>query len=256
MQEGGPSHCAIIAAFGAPSKPKGAGGGFRRGRVPEWGTPTPCMTHGRGETPRGLRESGERQRDTAEADGAPRPSEMRSQRKREPALAEKPSRVDFAKWRTDQVKTPSPYLSFAFFCERVLIERDGTLTAVRIVDKATVHVPKGDKRAPIATITLAIGVRSGDYKGSGRLQVVGKSPTGETLAGPEMGAAFELLGNDHGHNLILEMVMPVQNEGTYWFDVLFEGRLLTRVPLTVFSSQMTIPTSDHAQDSQSSKQKG
>ena len=40
-------------------------------------------------------------------------------------------------------------------------------------------------------------------------------------------------GEDRGTNLILTLNIVVDQEGVYWFDVLLEDELLTRIPLRI-----------------------
>ncbi len=138
----------------------------------------------------------------------------------------------------------SPYLSFAFFCERFLQEQDGVLSAIRMVDKLTLHrveqqgaLPQGMPigATPIQTINLLIGLKSGNYKGSGTVRVRGFTPSGKELTpkSDDSGLRVELKGQNEGANVILVMALTFSEEGIYWFDVYFNDRLVTRAPLSV-----------------------
>lgn len=150
------------------------------------------------------------------------------------------------------VDIPSPYLAFAVFCERALVETDSTLSLVRIVERATKH-PGHDpeRRRPMMRISLAVGLRSGDYKGKGKLRVEGSTPSNKKLK-PAVEMEIELAGGDTGANVIIEMNVPAEENGTYWFDLFFEDRMLTRTPLTFLESATTTPTSPHPPDDRQS----
>jgi len=130
---------------------------------------------------------------------------------------------------------PGPHLGMATFCERVLQEKDGVLTIVRVIDRIIVAVrgtelPR-DMPAGQISLTLAIILRSGDAKGRHSLRVRPELPSTEHLA-HEMPVLFE--GEDRAVNAVIQMNLPITQEGLYWFDVfLDEDQCLTRVPLRI-----------------------
>ena len=129
-----------------------------------------------------------------------------------------------------------PYLAFAFACERVLQEQDGVLSAIRIVDGLLIRKNEA-KPAPDASgvqgITFLIGLKSGNYKGTGKLRLTGHAPSGKALTPEQTGIDIELKGGHHGANLIINAGLPFSEEGVYWFDVCFDDRVLTRMPVSV-----------------------
>ena len=44
---------------------------------------------------------------------------------------------------------------------------------------------------------------------------------------------LKLMGKDQGQNVILNIGLGVEMDGLYWFDVVLDDDLLTRVPLTI-----------------------
>lgn len=139
-----------------------------------------------------------------------------------------------------------PYLSQAFFCERVLHEQDGVLSFIRIFDTLNLSVHK-ESPPPIAAtseksnqiirpnvqaINLVIGLRSGDFVGKGTIGVEGITPSGKPVV-PQLRNEVTLGGDQQGVNLILVMGIRFQENGVYWFDIYFEDRWLTRTPLLV-----------------------
>ena len=141
-----------------------------------------------------------------------------------------------------------PYLAFAFFCERVLQEQDGVITPIRIVDRLLIHhlgITRSHKfplKNPIQTIALVVGLKSGEYKGKGKITIEGKYPSGKPLSPKSLEADVELSGPDGGANLIFNLGLPYSEAGTYWFDIYFNKRLLTRTPLNVSVLLPPIPT--------------
>ena len=138
----------------------------------------------------------------------------------------------------------SPYLAFAFFCERILHEQDGVLTPIRIVDRLLVNFMPAPKiaPAPVNSITLVVGLKAGNYKGKGKIRIKGAAPSGKSVTPKPIETEVELTGADSGANFIAILGLPFREVGTYWFDIYFNNRMLTRTPLSVsvFSPQTPI----------------
>ena len=132
-----------------------------------------------------------------------------------------------------------PYVAAAFFCERVIEGKDGVLSAIRIVDKIQVglesDIPslKEQLKAvkPAAQITALISVKAGSLKGMFSLSIVGERPSGKRAKLSTF--QMELNGGDSGQNFVANIMLSVEEEGLHWFDVLFEDRLLTKMPITL-----------------------
>lgn len=133
---------------------------------------------------------------------------------------------------------PLPHLVTAVFCEKVLQEADGVLSAIRIVDKVIFELPKGAPHdvSPAVELTALISLKSGDASGKFNVQLVPHSPSGKSMKIPEP-VPLVLQGAEHGNNLIIKMVLPIKEEGLFWFDVVVDGTVMTRMPLTVIRKQ-------------------
>ena len=129
-----------------------------------------------------------------------------------------------------------PYVGAALLCEKVLQEKDGTLSVVRIADRITYQlsgVPEGVK--PIVQLHGLIVLRSGPAKGNFTLKLFMTPPSGNRH---EMySVPVELRGGDHGFNLVLNISLGINEDGLYWADVMFEGHLLTKIPLMVVQAE-------------------
>jgi len=131
-------------------------------------------------------------------------------------------------------KKPLPYLLAAVLCEKVLQEKDETLTAVRIVDRLQYRIageglPPGTK--PVIAMQGLLVLRSGPVTGEHLIKIVGEKPDGtrkDLYTTP-----VNFLGKDKGQNIILNMGVGIDQNGLYWFDVFFDEELLTRIPLIV-----------------------
>lgn len=131
-----------------------------------------------------------------------------------------------------------PFVAVACFCEQVLQEADGVLSAIRIVDTYTIQpsarsiqfTPEGP--LPVIPVRGLISLRSGDVKDTGTVELIMHRTTGETVhLSPVEGWPAILQGNEHGFNVRLDFLLGVKNFGLMWFDVTWNGELLTRIPL-------------------------
>ena len=134
-----------------------------------------------------------------------------------------------------------PYVQMAAICERVLQEKDGVLSIVRVVDRFTITVsgPTPPEEMPPGTIslTMVIMLKSGFIRARHNLRIVPTTPSGQNL--PELSAGVLLEGEDRGVNVFFNIQMPVREEGLYWFDVLLENQLLTRIPLRLLYQRVS-----------------
>lgn len=129
-----------------------------------------------------------------------------------------------------------PFVTAALLCEKVLEEKNGTLSVVRIADRLeveTIGIPEEVK--PLVNVEGLISIKSGPVVGTFDVAIVGRNPKGESKQ--LFRQAFEFKGNDQGQNIILRFAMAFMYEGLHWFDVLFDGQLLTTIPLMLVQAQ-------------------
>jgi hypothetical protein len=119
----------------------------------------------------------------------------------------------------------------AFLCEKVLTEKDGVQSYVRVVDRFTVPRLPDSSEARVL-VWLAIIVKSGKAKGKYNLSLRMNTPTGEVKAIGEE-TPFALNGGEHGVNANLMLALQVSHEGLFGIDVMVDGDVLTQVPFRV-----------------------
>src|SRR5262245_45206440 len=99
-----------------------------------------------------------------------------------------------------------PYLSAAVFCEKVLGEKDGVLSAIRIVDRITVTASgtaPPEKMPPTnIQVTALVAFKSGFFKGSAEIKLVGRTPSQRIFADTTLPMLFE--GEDRGAQSVLQ----------------------------------------------------
>jgi hypothetical protein len=131
-----------------------------------------------------------------------------------------------------------PFVAAACFCEQILQEADGVMSAIRIVDTYTIEqIPGTGQAAPegpsgLVQIRGLISLKSGNVIGTGRVGLVMHKVTGEKVAlSPQDGWEAVMKGGEHGFNVKLDFLLGVKNFGLMWFDVTWNGEVLTRIPL-------------------------
>lgn len=128
--------------------------------------------------------------------------------------------------------TDGPHLNAALICERLLVEQDGVSSAIRIIDRVfMITDDEGAPMTPSYPFTLFIALKSGSARGSFAVAVVLEKPSGEQVPLLEAPVFFE--GEERGANIVLQTMFEPDGAGLYWFDVMFEGARLTRIPLRV-----------------------
>jgi hypothetical protein len=133
-----------------------------------------------------------------------------------------------------------PHLAYAFICDRVLQEKDGVLSAIRIVD--TIFVQKLEA-AELHGITFVIGLKSGDFIGEIEVKLTGKSPSGKSM--PELKIPMKLDGGKQGATAIVTAGFAFPEAGLYWFSLNRGNDLITRMPLDV----QTLPSAQSENES-------
>ena len=131
-----------------------------------------------------------------------------------------------------------PYVQVATFCERVLEEKDGVLSLIRVVDRITNTATSPGTPQTMQPfqhqLILVLALKTGQAQGGHNLRIVRELPSG--IREESKAASFRIHfegGPDRGQNLVLQMQIAFEQEGLYWFDVFLEEQLLTRLPLRV-----------------------
>lgn len=132
-------------------------------------------------------------------------------------------------------ESSGPYLAAAILCERILQEKDETISIIRMVDRLAVTVNASDSpetMPPTAVnINALISLKSGSARGRATVKWRTETPSGLKLPDQLFPVLFE--GEDRGVNLIINLNMIAEQEGVYWFSVLLDDQFLTRIPLRI-----------------------
>lgn len=147
-----------------------------------------------------------------------------------------------------------PHIAIAAVCERVLIEQDGVMSIIRVVDRLTqtaTGVEPPEQMPPFlvkeSDLRMVIALKSDKARGRCTIKVVLEDPSGQRV--PVGQSDVTLQPGIGGTNLNIGMNLAIQHEGVHWFDVLLGGpreqkdQLMTRVPLDVVYARQHVPGS-------------
>src|SRR5271157_6105192 len=133
--------------------------------------------------------------------------------------------------------TGGPYSASAFCCEKLLQEQDGVISAIRIVDRWNVTGPTQDMVPTVIQAFLVVLFKSGIHRGQAQITITPISPSNVRMQPIMLPVLFE--GEDErGAGIIIPMGFPVQEHGTYWFEVALTigtsaPQVVTAIPLRV-----------------------
>jgi hypothetical protein len=131
------------------------------------------------------------------------------------------------------VEPTGPYLAAAFLCERLLQDKDGVYSAIRLVDRiiqtATGPQPPAEMPPLPVNLTAFVSFKAGAARGRHTVTLRLEDPSGIRSNLGTTGIVLE--GDDRGANVAAQLGMNLRLEGLYWIDVLLGGNLVTRMPL-------------------------
>jgi hypothetical protein len=130
-----------------------------------------------------------------------------------------------------------PFVQIATICQSPLQETSGFLSLIRIVDRVPVGGLTDDMPPqPLNQLFIVVVLKSGPMRGKYKCSIVPETPSRKRLPGLEMNVLFE--GEERGIALVSPLTIVAEEEGLYWFDVILEQDLLTRIPLRVMYQKL------------------
>lgn len=143
---------------------------------------------------------------------------------------------------TQNVFQDGPHLLTAVICERVLEEKDGVKTAVRMVDRFTRTVKKTssgiDTIPPIEKqLTVLLRFKKGEKGDKHELKLEMLNPDSTSAGHLSHTLVFEG-GEDRGIDVVLNFGIRFDRDGVYWIDVYLDDIRVTRIPMrAIFITQ-------------------
>lgn len=137
-----------------------------------------------------------------------------------------------------------PHLAVAVLCEKVLEEKDGTLSLIRIVDRIMQSVrgygtPTEMQPFDVGPLVMVVSLKSDRARGRFEVRLRMERPSGLQ---EDLPIALPVLmeGDERGQNLLLNFGFRADLEGLYWFDVLLNQEAITRIPLRVLYQRLDL----------------
>lgn len=125
-----------------------------------------------------------------------------------------------------------PLLQVAALCEKHLIEPDGAISLIRIIDRFVLNGTEQTMPVARLSFTLAIMFKSGPFRGKLPLSIQPINPSHINMPETRMDVLFE--GDDErGVNLIGQVILEVNEEGLYWIIVNLLDEVYARIPFRV-----------------------
>jgi hypothetical protein len=142
---------------------------------------------------------------------------------------------------------PKPLVQVATCCENILTESDRVNSIIRVVDTFYLtrpeNLPQGVE--PVLQFKAFLSLKSGDVTGEYDIDIVLRSPSGKRAPLPEKWHV-SFLGKESGATLTMNLSMPVREWGLYWYDVIWEGEVLTSIPLKLVEGEKPGQVQDEA----------
>lgn len=124
-----------------------------------------------------------------------------------------------------------PYVVVAAFCRDIIEQADGATTLVGVTN--AVEAEADDDGEFSVDLTMFLSVRAGARRGKHEIVVRPLTPSGSPAFPP---GAFPISfdGPASGAEVQVRVGFAVEEQGTYWFDVLLDDeQMLTRSPLKI-----------------------
>ena len=137
-----------------------------------------------------------------------------------------------------------PYLLAALLCDRILVEKDGSKSLIRQIDKLTQTAmgtdPPEEMEPFTHTVSMYVCLRRGDQGGKHQLGVTIVGPSGSRTTILATPIDFEGVPGS-GIDLTAELPVRIEKPGAYWFEVALNASIITRVPLRVNYERVVRP---------------
>jgi hypothetical protein len=152
-----------------------------------------------------------------------------------------------AKVKKQAKKVGGPFLASAVFCESIMEDASGKVSAINILDGCQFWVPPQapdnvpSKSQPVQIIqNILLIFRTGDAPGKHNLRLMMQQPNGKRSEA--LNQEIKLTPESHGGvNIKTHVNMSVYSSGVFWIDVILDGKRLTRMPLNISFQRLPGP---------------
>ena len=132
--------------------------------------------------------------------------------------------------KTAELPSPLPHVAIAVFCQEARQHPDGTMTLNNILDRITVSEAAG--RLPrVASVVAVVALRCTPPYGRHQLGLDVHQPAGAVRRIATL--PVDTSPESDSIARILRIDLEIQEFGNYWFDVVWDDRVVTRMRLSV-----------------------
>lgn len=124
-----------------------------------------------------------------------------------------------------------PFIRTAVICEKVLVEGDGVRSLVRMLDTIIITGEAHSLPPGLLKFFMIVEFKSGDAKGKKTVSIRCSSPSGDASFSSDNDVDFQ--GGEQGPLVQAEVLFGLKESGIYWFSVLLDKRLITKIPLKI-----------------------
>ena len=120
------------------------------------------------------------------------------------------------------------------------------MSAIRIVDRWNLNGSTPQMVPTIVQAFLVVLFHCGIYRGQARVEITPIAPSNERMQPIILPILFED-ADDRGAGIVLPIGFPVQENGTYWFEVAISkvglpAEVVTAIPMRIAYLQIAGPT--------------
>jgi hypothetical protein len=128
-----------------------------------------------------------------------------------------------------------PFIRSALLCEKVLQERDGVVSYIRVIDRVTRTDRRTDAPETLEpfqhSMFAALSFVSGDARGRHTVVMEIEPPSGLKKQIASVDVQFE--GGNKAAAIAAQINITLDAEGVHWIHVLLDGAPTTQIPLEV-----------------------
>jgi len=132
----------------------------------------------------------------------------------------------------ETVTSPEPYVILATFCEKVLQEKDGVPSLIRVIDRLLAAEPPEGQAATFEIFYVA-AIKSKSSLGEVKIRLRLFDDSGRPMAAKADEFVVQMSGNGRGGTVVARIELTVATPGLHWMHIEANDRLLTRTPLSV-----------------------
>lgn len=132
------------------------------------------------------------------------------------------------------MQNSKPLVQAATLCDTVLAEPDKVASIIRLIDTVYLTLPPGAEPAEgevgAVPLRIFVSLKAGAVRGEFDVELILRTPSGKQAIMPQKWHVAFQGDETTGAHLTINFLLPVREFGLYWYDVVWEGEVLTSIP--------------------------